>query len=162
MRSGRTLARARRRIAAAVCVSFYALRAQDEPAPIDSVTAPLPESDERDADERDGLPAMQDTLNTNPRPDAGAAGFGTTPQAESSLDVRRVALAWTDPEEGGTLWIELWGSPAFVAELVDQGFVLQADELADEVLDLRYLSEPAPRTGAHLRARIHESGAREH
>ncbi|MBI5363138.1 MAG: hypothetical protein HZA53_08160 [Planctomycetes bacterium] len=33
-----------------------------------------------------------------------------------------VRLAWTDPEEGETLWVELWGTREFVADLVAQGF----------------------------------------
>ena len=69
-------------------------------------------------------------------------------------DAERVTLAWTDPEDGGTLWIELWGSPALVAELVDQGFALQGEPSADEFLELPFLTAPAPTAGAHLRARI--------
>jgi len=71
-----------------------------------------------------------------------------------SIDAARVTLAWTDPEDGATLWIELWGSPALVAELVDQGFALRDAPGDDEFLDLPFLSAPPPSAGAHLRARI--------
>ncbi|MBK7874727.1 MAG: hypothetical protein IPJ77_03085 [Planctomycetes bacterium] len=49
---------------------------------------------------------------------------------------RPVRLAWTDPEEGETLWIELWGSPEFVDDLVAQGFRVQTldeDETASSL-----------------------------
>lgn len=127
------------------------------------------ESDERDqSDERERLPAMNHTTHTHAssRAESQPLDAALGARNEESDDERRVALAWTDPEEGGTLWIELWGSAAFVAELVDGGFELRDearadDARADEVLDLRYLSDPAQRTGAHLRARILESEPRE-
>jgi hypothetical protein len=38
---------------------------------------------------------------------------------------RPVHLSWTDPEDGEQLWIEMWGSRAFVDELVAQGFEIR-------------------------------------
>lgn len=55
-------------------------------------------------------------------------------------------LAWTDPEAGETLWIELWGSPEFVDDLVAQGFRVQAiaeDETASS-LCVRIQHRPSP------------------
>lgn len=49
---------------------------------------------------------------------------------------RPVRLAWTDPEEGETLWVELWGTREFVADLVAQGFEVRAiaeDETASSL-----------------------------
>jgi hypothetical protein len=109
---------------------------------------------------------MNDTTSSNflpttappgaQRPDSPDAQRSLSTDASRSLssDTSRVTLAWTDPEDGGTLWIELWGSPALVAELVDHGFALQDEPRESEFLELPFLTAPASSAGAHLRARI--------
>jgi hypothetical protein len=41
---------------------------------------------------------------------------------------RPVLLSWKDPEEGATLWVEMWGSREFIEDLVAQGFEIRRVE----------------------------------
>lgn len=65
---------------------------------------------------------MDGTLSTgsipmSPRlPDEAARDAGASP----------VLLSWTDPEEGETLWVEMWATPEFVDDLLAQGFAVRA------------------------------------
>lgn len=43
---------------------------------------------------------------------------------------RPVLLSWTDPSSGEELWVEMWGSGTFVAELLDLGFAVRPEEPA--------------------------------
>ncbi|MFO1009166.1 MAG: hypothetical protein U1F29_03805 [Planctomycetota bacterium] len=65
------------------------------------------------------------------------------PGASSEVE-RPVRLAWTDPEQGETLWIELWGSPEFVDDLVAQGFSVRpvADDETASSLCVRIQHRP--------------------
>ena len=40
-------------------------------------------------------------------------------------DACPVLLSWTDPSTGEELWVEMWGTGAFVAELLGLGFAMR-------------------------------------
>ena len=59
-----------------------------------------------------------------------AMGTGAGPE-------RPVLLSWTDPSSGEELWVEMWGGGAFVTELMDLGFAVRVDRLAQPAPERR-------------------------
>jgi hypothetical protein len=57
----------------------------------------------------------EDPTSTTKR--ASGIHAAVEPSAESP-----VLLSWTDAEAGETLWVEMWATPEFVADLLAQGF----------------------------------------
>jgi hypothetical protein len=67
--------------------------------------------------------------------------------AESAA--RPVLLSWKDPEEGETLWVEMWGSREFIDDLVAQGFEVRRieDDESASSLCVRILHRVPEATG---------------
>lgn len=79
----------------------------------------------------DGLPSAKLTPTMSPRipaePEVGGA---------EGVEARPVLLSWTDPEDGETLWVEMWATSEFVDDLIAQGFEVRAigeDETASSL-----------------------------
>lgn len=54
-----------------------------------------------------------------------ASATRSVPHGDAAPTAGPVLLSWTDPEEGETLWVEMWATPEFVDDLLAQGFAVR-------------------------------------
>lgn len=70
-------------------------------------------------------PTSMTTQAPWPSPSSDASARRSAAHDETDATERPVLLSWTDPEEGETLWVEMWATPEFVDDLLAQGFAVR-------------------------------------